>query len=57
MQNVDYLASIAHVIYQAPELTGLDEQVLGQIEALRKELSFHLVSPRRWQLRLWLTST
>ncbi len=36
------------MIYTAPELTGLDEQVLGEIEELRDDLRFHLVSPRRW---------
>ena len=36
------------MIYRAPELTGLDEQVLGEIEELRDDLRFHLVSPRRW---------
>ena len=45
---MDYLDSIARVIYETPELTGLDEQVLGEIQELRDDLRFHLVSPRRW---------
>ena len=45
---MDYLDSIARVIYQAPELTGLDEQVLGDIQGLRDELHFYLGAPRRW---------
>lgn len=36
------------MIYEAPELTGLDEQVLGRIQALRDELRFYLSAPRRW---------
>ena len=36
------------MIYETPELTGLDEQVLGEIQELRDDLRFHLVSPRRW---------
>ena len=36
------------MIYRAPELSGLDEQVLGEIQELRDDLRFHLVSPRRW---------
>ena len=45
---MDYLDSIARVIYETPELTRLDEQVLGEIQELRDDLRFHLVSPRRW---------
>ena len=45
---MDYLDSIARVIYESPELTSLDEQVLGKIQELRDDLRFHLVSPRRW---------
>ena len=45
---MDYLDSIARVIYGAPELTALDEQVLGEIQEIRDDLRFHLVSPRRW---------
>ena len=45
---MDYLDSIARVIYRAPELTGLDEQVLGEIQEIRNDLRFHLASPRRW---------
>ena len=45
---MDYFDSIARVIYETPELTGLDEQVLGEIQELRDDLRFHLVSPRRW---------
>ena len=36
------------MIYEAPQLTSLDEQVLGEIQELRDDLRFHLVSPRRW---------
>ena len=36
------------MIYETPELAGLDEQVLGEIQELRDDLRFHLVSPRRW---------
>ena len=36
------------MIYETPELTGLDEQVLGEIQERRDDLRFHLVSPRRW---------
>jgi len=36
------------VIYQAPELQGRDEDVLGRIEELRHELRFNLARPRRW---------
>ncbi len=36
------------MIYETPELTGHDEQVLGEIQELRDDLRFHLVSPRRW---------
>ena len=45
---MDYFDSIARVIYETPELTGLDEQVLGELQELREDLRFHLVSPRRW---------
>ena len=36
------------MIYEAPQLTSLDEQILGEIRDLRDDLRFHLVSPRRW---------
>ena len=36
------------MIYKVPELTDLDEQVLGEIQTIRDDLRFHLVSPRRW---------
>ena len=45
---MDYLVSIARVIYEAPELTSLDERVLGEIGELRDDLRFHLAAPRRW---------
>ena len=45
---MDYFVSIARVIYETPELTARDMQVLEEIEALRDDLRFYLVAPRRW---------
>ena len=36
------------MIYEAPELTARDTQVLGEIQALRDDLQFYLGAPRRW---------
>lgn len=36
------------MIYDAPELTARDAQVLEEIQTLRDDLRFHLRSPRRW---------
>lgn len=36
------------MIYEAPKLTGLDTQVLEEIQSLRDDLQFYLGSPRRW---------
>ena len=36
------------MIYEPPELTALDMQVLQEVEALRDDLRFYLVAPRRW---------
>ena len=40
------------MIYQTPTLTGLDEDVLGQIEFLRSDLLPYLITPRRWYGRI-----
>lgn len=40
------------MIYQTPELRGLDEDVLGQITELRSELRPYLTKPRRWYGRI-----
>ena len=45
---MDYFDSIARVVYETPALTGLDEQILGEIQELRDDLRFQLASPRRW---------
>ena len=45
---MDYLDSIARVIYEAPELTARDTQVLEEIQVLRDDLQFYLGAPRRW---------
>ncbi len=36
------------MIYATPVLSSLDEEVLGQIDALGDELRFYLRAPRRW---------
>ena len=36
------------MIYEPPELTARDMQVLQEVEALRDDLRFYLVAPRRW---------
>lgn len=36
------------MIYSTPTLSTTDEHVLGQIEAVRKDLQFYLRTPRRW---------
>ena len=40
------------MIYQTPELTGLDEDVLGQITELRSDLLPYLKKPRMWYGRI-----
>lgn len=40
------------MIYQTPKLTGLDEDVLEQIEFLRYDLLPYLTRPRRWHGRI-----
>ena len=45
---MDWNARIARVIYAIPALGGVDEQVLGQIEYLRRRLRSRLAEPRRW---------
>ncbi len=44
------------MIYQTPKLTGLDEDVLGQIEFLRYDLLPYLTKPRRWYGRIRQTA-
>ena len=36
------------MIYEAPELTARDAQVLEEIQTLRDDLQFYLGAPRRW---------
>ncbi len=36
------------MIYETPELTAIDEDVLGQVADLRSDLRYYLSSPRRW---------
>jgi Fic family protein len=40
------------MLFQPPELTDLDQQVLGEIEELRLQLRYYLREPRRWQGQL-----
>ena len=37
------------VLYTAPSLTSEDEQVLGEIHQMRKDLRHILRTPRRWE--------